>query len=120
MKVIDPGHTYALNVLDGPSPLILTFVKRIGDKYPGNKNAYPGTQSQEVIRALIDRAKYVNEQEPHEANKQVISCLQQCLFELENRAAQRHGRILRAKSEGIELIPSCLKCGHIECSNDHL
>jgi hypothetical protein len=48
MKVIDPGHYYELNVLDGdlPLPAYLRFVKREGPGYPGNKDHYPGTTCQ--------------------------------------------------------------------------
>ena len=45
MKVLDPGHKYELAVLDGDLPVILTYAKRIGDKYPGNKPpAYSGNR----------------------------------------------------------------------------
>lgn len=43
MKVLDPGHVYGLANLDLPEEGVLrrrhiglTFVKRVGDKYPGN------------------------------------------------------------------------------------
>lgn len=40
------------------------FVKREGEHFPGNVGHYPGTTMQEVLRVLIDRAKYVNSQIP--------------------------------------------------------
>lgn len=47
MKVIEPGHKYQLDVLDGDEPVIITFV---------NREAIPhsGTQTQEALRASID------------------------------------------------------------------
>ena len=66
MKVLDPGHDYALNVLDGLLGEFerLTFVKRDNppEKYPGNNSAHPGTTIQEVCRVLIERLRYVNGQ----------------------------------------------------------
>jgi hypothetical protein len=58
--VIDPGHEYELASLDGEKAVRLTFVKRIGARYPGNKGpSYSGTNCQEVLRVLIDRAGIV-------------------------------------------------------------
>jgi len=69
MKVLDPGHKYELAVLDGDLPVILTYTKRIGDKYPGNEPpAYSGTTLQEEWRAQIDRLRYLNNQESHWVN----------------------------------------------------
>ena len=63
MRVLDPGHTYQLKILDGNLGDFETLchVKRIGTNYPGNiAPAYPGTTTQEVLRAEIDRLRYVN------------------------------------------------------------
>jgi hypothetical protein len=97
MKVIDPGHTYALRVLDefsasGEVVQPLVFVKREGPGYPGNVGHHSGTTTQEVLRALIDRAKYVNGQIPDERNDDVIALLRDAIEKLEHRAADRHDR----------------------------
>lgn len=76
MKVLDQGHKYQLDTLDGKEPEILTFVKREGDKYPGNVGSYSGTTTQEVLRVLIDRTKYVDKQIPARENGLIIVCLQ--------------------------------------------
>lgn len=49
MRVVEPGHVYDLTQLDGEgAPLRLVFVNREeGDKHPG-------TQTQEVLRTIID------------------------------------------------------------------
>lgn len=120
MKVVDPGHEYILNVLDGNdpetlTPETLTFVKRDGEGYPGNVGSHSGTTTQEVLRALVDRIKYVDNQIHDDNNDEVLSHLRLAIFYLELRAAKRHGRILRASIAQIELEPTCPVCGHIEC-----
>ncbi len=134
MKVIDPGHTYALDSLDGAPPFTLSFVKRVGDLYPGNAGEpHGGPTTQEVIRALIDRTKYVDQQalmlkypgweDDHRYNDNVIEDLRQCLLNLESRAARTRGEwdklgaALRYefKYVDIEAIPTCSTCGHIMC-----
>ena len=92
MRVIDPGHEYMLECLDGNDYVHLKFVKREGDGYPGNVGSHSGTNIQEVLRALIDRVKYLDNQIPCENNKWILSHLRKSLQELEDRAALRHGR----------------------------
>lgn len=126
MQVLDPRHRYRLNHLDGEGDIgsILTFVKRVGTNYPFNEPpVYEGTTSQEVIRALIDRSKYVDVQKPHAANKRVIALLREALYELENCAAEIRGdgvALQEAVSDPntgfIELLVTCNKCGHIGCT----
>lgn len=122
MEIIDPGHVYALKTLDDPgrdSLVILTFVKREGEDYPGNFGHHPGTTTQEVLRALIDRTKYVNNQIHDDRNNSVLSCLRNAIFLLEQRAADRHGRVLPVfKTKEIELQPVCVKCNHIGCEGE--
>ena len=125
MRVVDPGHRYVLRQLDsalpdnlGPADLTgeLRFVKREGEGYPGNVGHYCGTTTQEVLRALIDRAKYVDNQIPDARNRQVIYYLRAAIFELEMRAAERHGRVLPLfDMEDIENLPTCERCNHIGC-----
>ena len=115
MKVIDPGHFYELNGFDGGRQLVLRFMKRVGEGYPHNTEPpYPGTNCQEVIRALIDRVKYLNMQIPHPQNDVILEGLRAALTAFEVRAAERHGREFKAM-EMIENEPSCLACGHIGC-----
>lgn len=118
MKILDPGHTYELNHLDGENKSILTFVKREGDNYPGNVGEYEGTNLQEVLRALIDRVKYLNNQIPCSQNEQIITNLRHSIFLLEQRAAVRHGRKPLEGWWNIEFKPICNKCGHIGCKGN--
>lgn len=117
MEVLDPGHQYLLTSLDGGDPITLTFVKRDDppEKYPGNVGHYPGTQIQEVLRALIDRAIYVNNQIPCNETEDAITHLRSALWLLEKRHLNRHEGNGSPLLENIENIPFCLKCGHIDC-----
>lgn len=48
MEVLEPGHVYRLTVLDGDEPVIIRYVNReAGDEHSG-------TQTQEVLRSIID------------------------------------------------------------------
>lgn len=120
MHVIDPGHRYLLRSLDAKSleqeGIELRFVKRMGPGYPGNTSAYSGTTSQEVLRALIDRSKYVNNQVPDPHNALVLIYLREAILDLELRAAERHGRALPLLDiTNIEDVETCRKCNHIGC-----
>lgn len=124
VEVIDPGHTYALKILDGddgtwdPSHETLSFVKREGEGYPGNVGHHPGTTTQEVLRALIDRTKYVDNQIPDIANNHVLNHLCAAIWYLEERAARRHGRSFPFPVGGIEKLPTCPKCNHVGCEGE--
>lgn len=121
MHVLDPGHMYRLRWLDGGSFGVLRFVKRSGEGYPGNIGNYPGTTTQEVLRALIDRTQYVDNQIPCGENLEVLDHLRQAIYFLEERAADRHGRTLvltEDEMECIETLPTCDKCNHIGCQGE--
>lgn len=97
----------------------LIFVKREGDGYPGNVGSYPGTTSQEVLRALIDRAEYVNNQVPCAETQAAKELMQAALVLLELRAARRHGRHIDAPDvEFIVNAECCEKCNHVGCMGD--
>jgi hypothetical protein len=118
MKVIDPGHAYTMHSYDGTFPQSITFMKRKGEGYPGNYDSHPGTNCQEVLRVLIDRVKYLDEQIPSEYNISIIDHLRMALWQFELRAATRHG--LRVPKNmrrilNVEDVPSCKTCGHIYC-----
>lgn len=120
MQVLDAGHDYLLTSFDGGDPIRLTFVKRNDppEKYPGNENAYPGTQIQEVLRALIERGKYVNGQFPCQQTEEALSCFHQALWYLEQRHCERHGEpdaMNIYDLDGIDKQEVCLRCGHIVC-----
>lgn len=119
MKIVDPGHEYLLGSLDGGEPVSLVFVKRQGNGYPGNVGSHPGTTMQECLRALIDRAKYVNEQIPCAETLGAIDLMRSAVLLFELRAARRHGRELEVDGmTWLENLPTCAECGHIGCGGE--
>jgi hypothetical protein len=117
MKVLDPGHEYLLDSIDGSCPQRIVFVKREGPGYPGNTGSHPGTTTQEVLRALIKRSEYVNRQLPCPETELATSLMKTALYLLESRAARRHGRVLNTSLEQIVTgAGKCQACGHIGCS----
>ena len=120
MKVLDPGHRYLLAHLDGVGETSLVFVKRVGERYPGNAGAHEGTTTQEVLRALIERAKFVEAQKPSRHNVTAIAYLREALFALEVRAAierddQVEFSLATNHRRDIEGMPTCATCGHVAC-----
>lgn len=119
--VLDAGHRYELFVLDGAHQQELRFVKRfdLGRpwRFPGNLNGYAGTTLQGVMRVLLDRIAYLQNQIWSVENFTIIKLLRLSLWCLEFRAARRHGR---SYWHGITFAASaqmCPKCGHTVC--DH-
>lgn len=118
MREVDPGHVFDLDVLDGRpgEQFRIHFVKREGEKYPGNIGAHSGPTTQEYIRAILARTRYVNRQLPCAENDLVINGCEAILFALENRASRIHGEHLDLPTLGsIELLPTCPQCRHINC-----
>ncbi len=95
MKILEPGHVYELAFLDVPPAYnaeegigkipsnVLTFVNR----EPGHEHT--GTQTQEVLRALIDRTFHCDSCMPHELNALIIYHLRAALICHEMRALER-------------------------------
>jgi hypothetical protein len=117
MQVLDPGHEYLLDSLDGAQENRLVFVKREGEKYPGNVGSHPGTTMQEVLRALIDRAKYVNNQIPCVETKSVIAYMEHIIWLLEMRASHNHGIWEHFSNQEAAYGQTCKQCGHIKCNH---
>jgi hypothetical protein len=116
MRVVDPGHLYLLKSLDSDAECLIRFVKRSGPKYPGNSTAFSGPTIQEYIRAIIDRLRYVDRQDPSDHNTAVIELLRESLYLLEVRAAERHDMDLPdGIMDDIELQTTCPRCGHLVC-----
>ena len=92
MRVLDPGHVYELDQLGGGTQII-RFVKRSGGAitYP---EEWPGVQVQEVLRALIDRTKYLYDILPCHETADALEFLREALYLYEVRAWRR-------KYEGI-------------------
>lgn len=118
-KVIDPGHRYDLLVLDNNSFTAfcqhLTFVKRKGDNFPGNKNRYPGTTIQSVMRALYDRLGYLQDQRWCLENWIIRQLLLTSVWLLEFRASRRHGLFYFHGRRFAMNAKMCSSCGHTNC-----
>jgi len=83
MEVLEEGHIYSLNALDCNGTETLCFVNR----NKGNK--HPGTNNQEVLRALINRVQFLNKQIPWRGNEEIISHLRKALVLHESRHIER-------------------------------
>ena len=127
MKVLDPGHRFMLEELDGGSGQILYFVKRDNppEKYPGNVGHFPGPNIQEVFRACIARVQYLDEQAGCIENPLVIKRLRECIHLLEMRNAikkdlltEYNQLVLDRDINRIEEEPVCPECKHVVC-NEH-
>jgi len=84
MKILERGHKYKLDTLDGEFPVELTFVKR----FRGIDN-HAGTTSQEVLRCLIDRVQTLDAEAPWDGNEEIIKYLRLALVLHESRALFR-------------------------------
>lgn len=120
-SILDGGHDYGVESFDGEHIQAIRFMKRhdLEDpgKYPGNTNSYPGTTLQVVLRILIDRVEYLQDQKPCVENKLIRLCLMLAIWLLEFRAANRHGKWYLHGLRYASYMPICTKCGHTIC--DH-
>lgn len=98
MKVIDPGHVYELNHLDGCKTQTLQFVNR----NPGKE--CEGTTNQEVLRALIDRVIFLDSQIRWELNDQIIHHLRMAI-------ALHEARVIIRKTEKGQMKPENMQVG---------
>lgn len=87
MRVVDPGHVYECEQLGGGTQT-LTFVKRSSGAVTYEKE-WAGLQTQEVLRALIDRTKFLNEILPCSETVEALHHLRMSLYWYEVRAYRR-------------------------------
>ena len=87
MKAIVPGHVYDLtNLGDGHQRIV--FLRRSGGAVQYDIE-WDGLQTQEVLRALIDRTAYLNNILPCNESGNALWHLRMALFEYEARAYRR-------------------------------
>lgn len=122
IEVVDAGHRYHLATIDGLTGVQLQFVKRCDlahpERFPGNTNAYPGTTMQVVIRVVLDRLKYLQNQIWCPENAVITKLLQAALWLLEFRAARRHRRSYWHGLKFAAEAPICTVCGHTVCEHE--
>lgn len=99
MRVLDPGHKYALQNLESDGETILQFMK---DPRLHNGEGCKGTTCQEVLRAVIDRVQTLDQEKHWEGNSQIIYDLRHAIAGFEARAMIR--RVEKDNLE-IEKIP---------------
>lgn len=111
MKIIEPGHIYEFNNLDGSlENNKIIFVNR----EPGTE--HPGTQTQEVLRALIDRTQHCDRCLRWKGNDKIIYHLRMALVYHEARALLRKTKKGKIKPEEIVTGPD----GHFVLVNQNL
>jgi hypothetical protein len=116
MRVIDPGHTYEIEALNGGVPQIIHFTKREGPNYPGNVGAQEGPITQDFLRAILHRCEYMSNQGSCAETDIIINSLRTAIFAFEVRAARcRSTSIELAHLDMVQTDPVCPKCGHIQC-----
>lgn len=106
MRILDPGHKYQLQDINSESSSnTLIFYKDGSLNWDGEN--YAGTCNQEVLRALINRVKFLDLQLEHWVNNQIIHHLRNALILHEIRHLER----LLDKNIEVEDIPTHLN-GH--------
>lgn len=123
MKIIDPGHHYQLHgvgATEFANAHELRFVKNIGPKYPGNTGApHGGVLTQEVLRVLIDRTKYLNAQGSCFETEMALSAMRQALAWYEVRAARCRGTHIEGDHvDALDNAATCPTCGHNQCHRE--
>lgn len=106
MKTIDRGHKYRLDNLKTNGYQTINFYK---DGKINNTKTKKGTSNQEVLRILIDRIHFLEEQNHHYLNKKIIYHLRKALVIHE----MRHLSIKVDNNVDIENI-SLGKDGHFK------
>jgi hypothetical protein len=99
MRVLDPGHRYALDNLETGGETVIQFFK---DPALHDGDGYPGPSCQEYLRAIIDRVQELDRERPWEGNATILYDLRHAIAGFEARALIR-----RIEKDGlpIELFP---------------
>jgi uncharacterized protein (UPF0335 family) len=95
MRVLDPGHRYALDNLETGGETIIQFYK---DPALHDGNGYAGPSCQEYLRAIIDRVQELNRERADIENEIVLHDLRHAIAAFEARALRR-----RVEKEGLEI-----------------
>lgn len=129
MRILEDGHQYALRHLESDGEETLTFCKRSGGPVEYDDD-HPGTTTQEVLRALIQRTRFVDDILQSDENLHVLLHLRKALFHLEARAWRRKQQKINRKdiveddmavpfdAVNIEHRKTCNLCGHILCDGN--
>ena len=108
MKVIEPGHIYELNTLDGDgSPLRLVFVNR------EEGTEHSGTQTQEVLRTIIDLLSCLMDRTNHcdgclrwDGNDKIVKAMSESQRQANLAILCHEQRVLERKMQKGEFDPA--------------
>jgi hypothetical protein len=89
MEEIEPGHIYRLQHLEAEGYELLRFIRRSSKAVDYGDGEHPGTNSQEVTRALIKRTLYLNDILPAAETLDAVYFYRMALFCYEARAYRR-------------------------------
>jgi hypothetical protein len=101
VKVIVPGHVYALSHLGSEGHETLTFCRR-NSAAVTHESEHPGTNTQEVLRVLIDRSQFLNEVLPCVETESAVQYLRMALECYEARALRRRRQKLNKGADAHE------------------
>lgn len=113
MRIIEAGHLYEVENVDGDGTQRIQFVHRrddAGELLP-EKYRKEGIQSQELLRVLIDRTIYLHAEQAWHENVKIINHLRDALRLYESRAAHRAIDKLAMPERHV----GCDTCGHLLC-----
>lgn len=113
MKIVEPGHVYDVENVDGDGTQRIMFVRRRDSAAKKLDTSTEGILSQELLRVLIDRTLYLNAEAPCSEDVEIVDKLRECLRLYESRAARRSIERLSMP----EREPVCATCGHIRCEH---
>lgn len=93
MKTLTPGHEYELHNVEGGTQT-LQFISKgpLSETDPTLVTLANGTTNEEVLDALIDRMQFLDGVVPCDANKSIITCLEEARTLIEQRTAERKER----------------------------
>lgn len=95
MRVLDPGHRYALSNLETGGETVIQFYK---DPALHDGDGYPGPSCQEYLRAIIDRVQELHDERPDIENALVIYHGRMMIAAFEARAMRR-----RVEKDGLAI-----------------
>lgn len=116
MRVIQAGHVYAAENVDGAGEQQIRFVRRRdrrGELLP-EREREEGILTQELLRVAIDRTLYLYGEAPCDEDTEIVEALRRALTLYESRAARRSIEKLARPEDAA----TCGTCGHILCGHD--
>lgn len=118
MRILDPGHTYEVQNVDGSGVQIIQFVKRRGPdgELLAEHQRREGIQTQELLRVAINRSIFLNGEQCWHENVDAVNHLRDALRLYESRAAHR----ALDKLAMPELASACSICHHIFCHHQNV